>query len=413
MTLYTSSTSNGACRLASRLAVRILILTLLFSLRVGAVNCNAFKVWTFNLRFDDGWSSCLSECENTWFKGGGTSARRDVAKAYIAAYAPDIFGLQEVKDPLPFATTRASQLQDISRAFPTHAYYAKDRGDGEHCAIFYRIDRFSRLRSDTFWMSCTPDQPSKHPQETGNYRIISWVELVQNYTGLRFFVFNSHWPLNDVARNYSAALIRERVASICGGAPAILLGDFNCTETDVPFEILMGSRTYSPSSDCPVNPTFIPTGSLPLANSYRQVIPDVSSFENTAHGFGGAARGNRIDHILHTAGDLEPFTAVIRRNTYPGGCGEPECYPSDHYAVEVEFRVLQQDVHVKFSQGPNACEAGTVALPFLSIQEALKVVKANGKVTLQNTSANTGVTINPRRGPIVITSSQGPSTIGK
>jgi len=232
-----------------------------------AANCNAIKVWSFNVRFDDGWSSCFSDGENQWFKGGAATARRDVARAFLTAYSPDIFGLQEVKNPAPFATTRASQLRDIASWFPKHGYYALDRGDGEHCAIFLRVDRFTPFDMGTFWMSCTPDVPSKHPRETGNFRITSWVRLIDNYAGTDFYVFNSHWPLDSAARDYSAALIRERISRIAAGAPVILLGDFNCAESDSPFDILLGTRTYPPSSDCSVQPGAVPTPSLPLVNS--------------------------------------------------------------------------------------------------------------------------------------------------
>lgn len=262
-------------------------------------------------------------------------------------------------------------------------------------------------------MSCTPDAPLKHPKETGNYRITSWVRLIDNYTGIDFYVFNSHWPLNSAARDYSAALIRERISRIAAGAPVILLGDFNCAETESPFDILMGSSTYQPSSDCSVQPQAVPVPGLPLVNSYREVIPTVSDFEETAHGFAGGSEGDHIDHIVHTGGDFAPFRAAIRRDTYPGGCGEPECFPSDHYALEVQFRLLLQSAEVRFGAGSADCEAGTPLYPFRSITDALDVLKENGTLTLQNTSSSVGLTINPSRGPITLTSAKGPSILGR
>lgn len=413
MTTLRSRSADDERPAVGRWVLGIWMLAALLAPVARAANCNAIKVWSFNVRFDDGWSSCFSDCENQWFKGGAATARRDVARAFLTTYSPDIFGLQEVKNPAPFATTRASQLRDISSWFPKHGYYALDRGDGEHCAIFFRIDRFTPFDTGTFWMSCTPDVPSKHPRETGNFRITSWVRLIDNYTGTDFYVFNSHWSLDSAARDYSAALIRERISRIAAGAPVILLGDFNCAESDSPFDILLGRTTYPPSSDCSVQPRAVPIPSLPLVNSYREAIPTVSEFEKTAHGFSGESRGDPIDHILHTGGDFAPSRAVIRRDTYPGGCGEEGCYPSDHYAIEVEFRLLLQSAEVRFGPSSADCEAGTPLYPFRSITDALDVLKENGTLTLQNTSSGVGITINPGRGPITITSAKGPSILGK
>lgn len=408
-TIQNSSAENRRARL---LVYGGLFLALLLAPSTRAVDCSSFKVWSFNIRFDDGSIFCNSGCENDWYKGELTPGRRNVAKAFLQQYDPDIFGLQEVKNPGQVPGFVVSQLQDVSGWFPTHNYYAQDRGDGEHCAIFYRSNRFNLLLAGTFWLSCTPDVPSKHPLETNNFRITSWVLLSDTYTTNVFYVFNGHWALNSATRDYSAALIRERVYQMAGGLPAILLGDFNCVEDSSSFRILTGTNAYGGSAECN-NPQPVPQQNLSLVNSYREAIPTTNGQELTFHDFSGATAGQRIDHFLHTRDDFAAFAAAIRRDSYAGGCTNATCYSSDHYALEVQFHSLSQNVHVNLQQSEALCEFGTDVFPFNTIGEALSAVKSNGTITLQNTSGNAGVTINPTRGPVTITSVGGPSLVGK
>lgn len=379
-----------------------------------AADCNSIRVLTFNLRFDGGQSTCISDCDNIWYKGEGNNpARRDVAKAYLLAIDPDIFGLQEVRNPPPFIGLVSSQLLDVIGWFPGHDHYELDRGDGEHCAIFYRKSRFLRTAAGTFWLSCTPDQQSLHPLEKGNFRIVSWVFLIDLHTSTPFYVFNTHWPLNPTARQYSAALIRDRIAQIAGDRPALLLGDLNCDNTDPEFAILQRRGGYPGSAECSASPSAFGVPGPQLIDSYAEVNPVVSTSENTHHGFSAATTGSRIDHILHTRGFFEPWSAAIRRETYPGGCGDPECYPSDHYGVEVNFRALLPDVYVNFAWSESECESGSALLPFNSLPEALETAKANATITLRNNSGRQAITLNPKRGPVTLTSIGGPSTVGK
>lgn len=401
-----------------RLKIRAgLLLALLLAPAAGAMDCNRIKIWTFNIRYSDGWA-CASDCTDSWYRTFGSIARRDVAEQYMKAHSPDIFGLQEVMNPAESSGVRVSQLQDVARWFPGHGYYERNRGDGERCAIFYNASRFLRLNAGTFWMSCFPDVPeSQHPLDvaSGNQRITSWVQLLDLQTSTTFFVFNGHWSLNSIARQYSAALIRERVHQIAAGQPVILLGDFNCDEDDTEFRILMGTANYGGSAHCLIPIGSVPQQTLPLINSYREVIPTPTGNEKTHHDFNGGSAGKRIDHVLHSRGEFAAFDAAIRRDTYAGHCADDSsaCYPSDHYAVEVSLRPLLQNVYLNFQRSELACESGTAISPFNTVAEAINVVKTNGVVTLLNSSTSAGAIINPTRGPVTLTSTGGASTIGK
>lgn len=406
------------CR-AAHLLPWILATLTFFTTQPSAVglDCTPFKVWTFNIRYNDGWI-CFGDCENEWYLSGGRTARRDTAESYMKASSPDIFGLQEVRDPAASSGVRASQLDDVASWFPNHDHYARDRGDGEHCAIFYRKTRFVRVNAGTFWISCFPDVPeTKYPlDDAGGHsaRIASWVQLFDSLTGTTFYVFNTHWShVYSQSQDYAAALLRQRAHQIAAGQPVIILGDFNATENNTAFKILTGVNVYDGSAECVLQPAHVPPANLPLANSYRQANPVVSSDEATHHDFTGDTGGPRIDHVLHTTNDFTAQFGTIRRSAYPGSCGETSCHPSDHFAVEILFRPLLPTVFVNFQANEIVCEIGTALSPFNSLDEGLSTVKPGGTIALAATSKNSSMLINPTRGPITITSAGGASVLGK
>jgi hypothetical protein len=68
----------------------------------------------------------------------------------------DVFGAQEV---------RHGQLEYMVEQLPDYKYVGVARDDGaekgEYCPVFYRKKLFKLLDSGTFWLSETPDKPSK------------------------------------------------------------------------------------------------------------------------------------------------------------------------------------------------------------------------------------------------------------
>ena len=86
------------------------------------------KIATFNLRMDT-----PSDGENAWFH------RKDMVNDLIRFYGFDLFGTQE---------GFTHQLNDILR-LSDYRFIGVGRDDGkdagEHCAIFYRSDRFKVL----------------------------------------------------------------------------------------------------------------------------------------------------------------------------------------------------------------------------------------------------------------------------
>lgn len=171
-----------------------------------------FNVATYNLRY-----------QNTTDTGNLWPTRVPAVIALIRFHQFDVFGTQE---------GLRSQLTDIQKGLPEYDFYGVGRDDGkdqgEHSAIFFRKERFKLLKNGDFWLSETPDQPSKGWDAVCCNRICSWVYLNDKKTGKNFYVFNAHFDhQGNVARVESSKLILQRIAAIAGNEPVIFSGDLN------------------------------------------------------------------------------------------------------------------------------------------------------------------------------------------
>lgn len=188
---------------------------------------SAINIMTFNIRFanpDDGY--------NYW------NNRTDLVKSMIQYHEADIIGLQEAL---------RSQLDDFTKMLPNYEWFGVCRTDGstnpnpdnEFSAILYRKDRFERLDGATFWLSETPDKVGSKAWDAALPRIVTWAKFRDKQSGKTFFHVNTHFDHVGVkAREESAKLILEKIASIAKDAPVVLTGDFNCNETEAPYRAI-------------------------------------------------------------------------------------------------------------------------------------------------------------------------------
>lgn len=66
-----------------------------------------------------------------------------------------------------------------------------DSSCGEAEAIFYSKIRFTLIDSGTFWLSDTPESPSKY-EESNQKRLCVWVLLEDKSSGKRFVHMSTH-----------------------------------------------------------------------------------------------------------------------------------------------------------------------------------------------------------------------------
>lgn len=186
-------------------------------------------VMTYNLRFDT-----VNDGVNRW------DARKEHVAAVIRHEAPYFLGTQEgLKHQLEFLKT---ELEGF-------AYIGVGRDDGadagEFSALFYDSRRVELVpgSEETVWLSETPKIPSKS-WDAALPRIVTFGRFVVKSTGDTLDVYNTHFDhVGQIARQQSSALILDRIRTHSENKPVVLLGDFNVTDDNPAYQVLISSPT--------------------------------------------------------------------------------------------------------------------------------------------------------------------------
>lgn len=180
------------------------------------------RVMTFNLRYDK-----PDLADFAW------KIRKNAIASLITAYAPDLIGTQEGK---------AHQILDLHRLLPDYQSVGSDRtgtGIDEHCAIFYRFERWQCLKSDDFCLSDSPDVAGS-VSDWGNLlpRMVSWAMLAAGENTVT--IFNTHLDYKSAkARDLSVRLISDRLSNLNPNQSQVFLtGDFNAAPGTLPRQLL-------------------------------------------------------------------------------------------------------------------------------------------------------------------------------
>lgn len=176
-----------------------------------ATKRNEILTASFNIRYEN-----TQDGINAW------SNRKEQVKSLIRFHDFDIFGIQE---------GMINQVKGIAE-LDQYAWIGKGRDDGkeagEHCAVFYKKERFKLLESGNFWLSETPDIPSLGWDAPNCKRICSWGKFKDLDSKKTFFFFCVHFDhQGKEARRQSGILMVEKIRKIAGNSPVICVGDFN------------------------------------------------------------------------------------------------------------------------------------------------------------------------------------------
>ncbi|MEZ4810655.1 MAG: endonuclease/exonuclease/phosphatase family protein [Allomuricauda sp.] len=200
---------------------KILFITiLLFGLNVKA---QTLDVLSYNIRYDNPKDSL-----NSW------DHRKDFLISQLNFYAPDVFGTQE---------GLIHQLKDIDHGLEHYTFFGvgRDHGDdrGEFTAIFYNKQKIELLDQGTFWLSPSPDEPSKG-WDAALPRICTYGHFKTVEGGREFYVFNTHFDhVGNIAREESAKLILQKITELNpNGLPVVLMGDFNLESTNKGIQLI-------------------------------------------------------------------------------------------------------------------------------------------------------------------------------
>lgn len=270
------------------------LLTLILSLGICNTTFAQIEVMSYNIKY-----ATENDGENSWPK------RKDHLTSQIKYYEPDIMGVQEAL---------VEQLQHLRRELDEYEYIGvgRDQGndEGEFSAIFYDTTQFIMLEEDTFWLSETPEKPSKG-WDAALPRICTYGLFEKKDSGERFYVFNTHFDhVGQEARAESTKLIVEKIKNINkNDFPVILMGDLNLEPNTQPIEFL--SKEFNDSKVIAEKVAFGPDGTY---NGYHFDEPVT----------------RRIDYIF-----TDDHFRVVKYAVLSDS--KDLKYPSDHLPVIVEL----------------------------------------------------------------------------
>ncbi len=139
----------------------------------------------------------------------------------VEKYNPDSFGMQEVT---------VEWYERLKTMFPDYGYVGDGRNkdlSGEASPIFYKKDKYELVVGGTFWLSKTPEKPSKGWDAMFN-RVCTYAVLKDKETGFTYAHFNAHFDhLGVIARQESVAVVTKKIAEIAPDMPVVFTGDLN------------------------------------------------------------------------------------------------------------------------------------------------------------------------------------------
>ncbi len=177
---------------------------------------NQIIVGSFNIR-------CPSTTDN--INGNDWHIRMPHMCRLIRFYEFDIIGLQEVYK---------SQLDSLAANLKDYSYIGSDiqvlKATGVYNSIFYNKNKFILLDQGDFWLSETPDKPSKG-WDAKYVRMCSWGIFRVKATNDTIYFCNIH--LDNVgakSRAMSAKLVADFINKKRKQYPVILVGDLNSND---------------------------------------------------------------------------------------------------------------------------------------------------------------------------------------
>ncbi|MBO4308167.1 MAG: endonuclease/exonuclease/phosphatase family protein [Bacteroidales bacterium] len=271
---------------------RILFFVVLLAI-THSIEAQELKIISFNIRYNS-WNNI--DGENGW------PYRRAAVVKMIKKEKPAAIGLQEAL---------IDQLQYLDSCLPGYRRIGVGRDDGkeegEFMAIYYDTTRLELTGGDLWWLSETPEVPSKG-WDAACYRTVTEACFRDRRSGKTFVYFNTHLDhVGKTARAEGAKFIASVIKGGCYDIPVIVGGDMNSTIEDTIFN------------------AFYNVDLKPARNLTRR-----TSFVDTYNAY-GKEKSSLIDHFFVSR------VKVKRFRTLNGDYGVP--YISDHYPIEMVIKL--------------------------------------------------------------------------
>ena len=276
--------------------MRKFFLLLLISFGIlSSISAQSIKVITYNIRYDN-----PKDRENRW------DNRKGFLTDQIKFYEPDFLGTQE---------GLVHQVSFIDSTLSQYDYIGIGRNDGktegEFTAVFYNSKKFDLIENSTFWLSETPDVPSKGWDASLN-RICTYGLFEEKTTKEKVWIFNTHFDHRGVlARNNSTKLIVESIKKLNKeNYPVIFMGDLNLEPESEAIQYLSKQLNDTKTANSKI--VFGPTGTFNGFNFDKPVT-------------------RRIDYIFVSKRNIEVVKYAVLSDS------KDLRYPSDHLPVYAEI----------------------------------------------------------------------------
>lgn len=235
---------------------------------------------------------------------------KHLAAKTILTYNPDVIGLQECSYDC---------YKGLVKDLPGYTFVGVgrengklDKNSGESCGILFKTDKFTLVDSGTFWLSETPDTPSKG-WDADYIRICTWVILKNKETGEEFVHVNTHLENIDDGTGKEALekgtqMVVEKALSF--DMPVIMTGDYNF-EKDTSYHEAVVFAGFWDAQDVAEN----------TMEGY------------TYHSMDGTEPPEHIDYVFVSEHFTKVLTYKLVEDTFDGK------YPSDHYPIYVDLQL--------------------------------------------------------------------------
>lgn len=285
----------------------------------GARGLDAICIGTYNVKCPAPWDK---DPRHDW------KHRAPLVFEVLRRHSPDVVGMQE---PV------REYIEDALSAFPEWDWAGAGRDDGlaggEHCPVFWRKDRFERVRSGTFWLSTTPDAPGSKYPKAHHPRVCTWAMLRDRRGGEMVAFYNTHteYTSTQICGAQLRMILDHMRRHAPPGAARVLVGDLNfeCASPAIR-QVVDGGYLRDADFACESHLDglwnsatlyrFFPK-SHP-AEAVRRALA-ANGMDMTATRAQFPDLGTRIDHILVSPG-VRVLSCGVDGTTFDG------LYPSDH-----------------------------------------------------------------------------------
>ena len=240
--------------------------------------------------------------------------------ATFLEYMPDSIGVQECGK---------LWAEKFEKGMPQYGRVGVDCKGAEtgHFAtyIYYLKDKYRVVDSGTFWLSNTPDVPSKYGPTVDMNRTCTWAVLENKQTGFRYVHFNTHLDrLDDSVNEIQVQMIRNQMLHFYEmGYPVFATGDFNMQPT---------TRSYT---------YMLEDARIGDSRILAKKTMNVGTYAN----FGNIAEADRmfIDHCFFTRENMEIEEYKVLKDVFV----------SDHSGIFIHAKVKSMPAQREAEYAPS------------------------------------------------------------